>query len=117
MLFVVDIGLIAFLAMHAYRDGIINPVPDALSTLIRQQPMAWIVSKSHFLGVWRVPSWTQNETCCMISMHLKKGATALHDTHIVILEAQETALFMYCTNNNWVESMITNHINPSLEIF
>ena len=77
MLFVVDIGLIGFLAMHAYRDGTDFPNGQIfISVLIDKQLMDWIGSKSRSLGVWRVPSWTLNEIGCTVLIHLGTGATA-----------------------------------------
>lgn len=100
MLFVVDIGLIGFLAMHAYQDGITLPhFFKSIPILTWWQLMAWIGLKFHFLGDWRVLSWILNETGCMISIHLKTGAIALQDTHVVVLVVHWNATYLYNTKN------------------
>ena len=93
MLFVVDIGLIGFLAMHAYQDGIIIPNPKSIPILIWRQLTVWIGLKFRSLGDWRVLSSTLNETYCIVSIHLETGVIAWQDTHVIILGGHQTALY------------------------
>ena len=102
MLFVIDIGLIAFLTLHAYQDGMTIPRTRFLPLLTWQQLTAWIVLRFRSLAGWRVLSSTRNKTCCMISIHLGHGATALEDTHVIPLRSRQTAMFSYNTYNSRV---------------
>ena len=51
MLFVIDIGLIAFLTLHAYQDGMTISHTRLLPLLTWQQLTAWIVLRFRSLAV------------------------------------------------------------------
>ena len=117
MLFVIDIGLIAFLTLHAYQDGMTTPHTLFLPLLTWQQLTAWIVLRFPSLAVWRVLSSTQNKTCCMISIHLGNGATAFEDTHVIPLRSHRTAMFSYYTNNHRVKVLDGQPLGLNLRSF